>query len=336
MSKPKVEIIAEAGVNHNGDLSIALELIDAAANAGADYIKFQTFKAANLATKKAEKALYQKKSDISNETQYEMLSRLELSFEAHQVLLERCQEKKIGFLSSAFDFDSLDLLSRIDLPMIKIPSGEITNLPYLKYVGKMKKKIILSTGMANIDEIQEAISVLTQRGTEQKNIIILQCNSEYPTPMEDVNLLAMTSMAQKFNTKVGYSDHTLGIEVPIAAVALGAVVIEKHFTLDRNFEGPDHHASLEPEELIRMVQSIRNIEKALGDSIKKPSTSEKLNIPIVRKSIVTACPIKQGERFSEQNLCVKRPGTGVSPMRWDEVMGLFANKDYNKDELISL
>ena len=336
MKKPKVEIIAEAGVNHNGDISVAIDLIDSAAAAGADYIKFQTFKASNLVTNKAEKALYQMKSDVSNETQFEMLSRLELSFDAHQVLLERCREKKICFLSSGFDLDSLDLLSSLDLPMMKIPSGEITNLPYLKYIGKMKKRICLSTGMANIDEIQSAISILKEQGTKQKNIIILQCNSEYPSPMKDVNLLAMTSMAEKFNTEVGYSDHTLGIEVPIAAVALGAVVIEKHFTLDRNFEGPDHHASLEPEELTRMVHSIRNIESALGDGIKKPSPSEKINLPIVRKSIVTSRPIKKGERFSEQNLCIKRPGTGISPMRWDDVMGLYANKDYKQDELIIL
>ncbi|MDC3311473.1 N-acetylneuraminate synthase [Alphaproteobacteria bacterium] len=336
MHGQEVIIIAEAGVNHNGDMSIAFDLIDAAAEAGADFIKFQTFKADKIVTKTAKKATYQIRSEKTSQTHYEMLKQLELTDEMHRLLIERCHKKNIGFLSSGFDVDSIDYLLSLDIALIKIPSGEITNLPYLRRVGMALKPIILSTGMANNEEIHNAISVLKQAGAKQKEITILHCNSDYPTAMADVNLLAMQSIAQQFKTRVGYSDHTNGIEVPIAAVALGASVIEKHFTISRNFDGPDHKASLEPDELSEMVRYIRNIQCALGDGIKRPSLSESKNIPIVRKSIVTASPIKKGERFTEKNLCIKRPGTGISPMRWDEVLNGYANRDYRQDELISL
>ncbi len=336
MKSQHVDIIAEAGVNHNGDMSIALDLIDTAADAGADFIKFQTFKAEQLVTAKAEKAFYQKASECISETQYEMLTRLELSFENHKILIERCHEKNIGFLSSAFDLESLNFLLSLNMPYIKIPSGEINNLPYLRQVGTTRKKIILSTGMSNNDEITDAVEVLRKAGVGGERLIILHCNSEYPTPMQDVNLHAMVSLKEKFGNEVGYSDHTKGIEVPIAAVALGAIVIEKHFTISRDLEGPDHKASLEPVELAEMVSSIRNIEKAIGKKIKQPTPSEKENINAVRKSIVAACPIKKGQQYSEKNLCIKRPGHGISPMRWDEVMCLKANRDFQKDELISL
>ena len=336
MKTQHVDIIAEAGVNHNGDMSIALDLVDAAADAGANFIKFQTFKAEQLVTAKAEKALYQKDSEGISETQYEMLKRLELSFENHKVLIERCHEKNIGFLSSAFDLDSLNFLLSLNLPYIKIPSGEINNLPYLRQVGTTRNKIILSTGMSNIDEITEAIEVFRKAGVGKERLIILHCNSEYPTPMQDVHLNAMVSLKEKFGNSVGYSDHTKGIEVPIAAVALGAIIVEKHFTICRDYEGPDHKASLEPDELAEMVRSIRNIEKAIGEKIKQPTPSEKVNINAVRKSIVAAFPIKKGQQFTEKNLCIKRPGNGISPMRWDEVIRLKANRDFQKDELISL
>ncbi len=336
MKTQHVDIIAEAGVNHNGDMSIAFDLIDTAADAGADFIKFQTFKAEKLVTVKAEKALYQKDTDGISETQYEMLRRLELSFENHRALIKRCYEKNIGFLSSAFDLESLNFLLSLNLPYIKIPSGEINNLPYLRQVGITSNKIILSTGMSNSDEITDAIEVLRKAGVGQERLIILHCNSEYPTPMQDVNLNAMVFLKEKFGNKVGYSDHTKGIEVPIAAVALGANVVEKHFTISRDFEGPDHKASLEPGELAEMVRSIRNIEKAIGKKNKQPTPSEKVNINAVRKSIVAACPIKKGQQYTEKNLCIKRPGNGISPMRWDEVMCLKANRDFQKDELISL
>lgn len=336
MKAQHVDIIAEAGVNHNGDMNIALDLIDTAADAGANFIKFQTFKSEQLVTATAEKAFYQRNSEGISETQYEMLKRLELSFENHKVLIERCYEKNIGFLSSAFDLESLKFLLSLNLPYIKIPSGEINNLPYLREVGTARNKIILSTGMSNNDEITDAIEVLRKAGVGQEKLVILHCNSEYPTPMQDVNLHAMISLKEKFGNQVGYSDHTEGIEVPIAAVALGAIIVEKHFTISRNFEGPDHKASLEPGELVEMVRSIRNIEKAIGKKFKQPTPSEKANINAARKSIVAACPIKKGQQYTEKNLCIKRPGNGISPMRWDEVISLKANKDFQKDELISL
>lgn len=330
----KVFIIAEAGVNHNGSLELAKNLIDSACRAGADAVKFQTFKAEKLVSKKASKADYQKETTQSNETQFEMIKKLELDVSAHEELISYCKEKEIMFLSTPFDHDSIELLHGLGLEMFKIPSGEITNLPYLRHIGSLNKKVILSTGMANLGEIESALNILILSGTNKKNITILHANTEYPTPMEDVNLRAMQTIAKAFDIDVGYSDHTLGIEVDIAAVALGAKVIEKHFTLDKNMEGPDHKASLEPEELKAMVRAIRNIEKALGSSVKKPSTSEKKNMAVARKSLVAKTNIKKGEFLSEENICVKRPGTGISPMRWDEVLGTRAEKDYNEDDLI--
>jgi len=334
MSETHVTIIAEAGVNHNGELSLAFELIDAAAKAGADFVKFQSFKADSLVTQHAKKAAYQIKRNENHETQYQMLKRLELSDDMHHSLIARCKEKNIGFLSSGFDLNSIDYLASLQIPIIKIPSGEITNLPYLRHVGGLDKNIILSTGMANMQEIRDAINILQQAGTDLSNITILHCNSEYPTPMSDVNLAAMKKIATQLNVKVGYSDHTEGIEVPIAAVALGAVVIEKHFTIDRKFEGPDHKASLEPDELSHMIRAIRNIQKAIGSDIKKPSKSELSNLQVVRKSIVASQNIKLGDVFSEQNLTVKRPGNGISPMKWDCIIGTIADRNYVKDELI--
>ncbi|WP_045212421.1 N-acetylneuraminate synthase [Desulfonatronovibrio magnus] len=331
----KTVIIAEAGVNHNGSLDTAKLLIDAAAEAGADMVKFQTFKAAKLVTRGAEKAEYQQKATSINQSQYEMLQNLELSAEDHKALIRLCKDKNIAFLSTAFDHDSIDLLAGLGQNVWKIPSGEITNLPYLRRIGSLGQEIILSTGMADLGEIEDSLQVLEEAGTNRKNITVLHCNTEYPTPMQDVNLRAMQTIKAAFpGIKVGYSDHTQGIEVPIAAVALGATVIEKHFTLDRNMEGPDHKASLEPSELKAMVKAIRNIEQAMGDGIKRPSPSEMKNKPIVRKSIVAACSIKKGEVFTEENLTVKRPGTGIPPMRWDEVIGQTAHKDYMVDDLI--
>ncbi len=336
MSSGHVIIIAEAGVNHNGDISLAFELVDAAAKAGADFVKFQTFTADSLVTKSAKKATYQIKTNHSSETQYQMLKRLEISQDMHNALISRCKEKKIGFLSSGFDLESIDYLASLQIPFLKIPSGEITNLPYLRHVGGLNKKLILSTGMATMQEINDALDVLLQAGNNLSDIIILHCNSDYPTPMRDVNLAAMTAIENRFNVRVGYSDHTSGIEVPIAAVALGAIVIEKHFTIDRRLEGPDHKASIEPAEFFHMVSAIRNIQQAIGSGIKKPTKSELNNLPIVRKSIVAAQEIKLGDVFSEQNLTVKRPGLGISPMKWDYIIGTKADRNYKKDELIFL
>jgi len=330
----KTIIIAEAGVNHNGSIELAKKLIDVAIDAGADYIKFQTFKTELAISKKAKKAEYQQKNTGNNESQFEMVKKLELGFEQFKELKEYSEQKGIKFLSTGFDKPSIEFLNRLNLDFFKIPSGEITNLPYLKHIGKLDKKIILSTGMANIGEIENALDVLINAGTKKENITVLHANTEYPTPMEDVNLKAMQTIACTFGVNVGYSDHTLGIEVPIAAVAMGAKVIEKHFTLDRNMEGPDHKASLEPDELKAMVKAIRNIEQAMGDGIKKPSPSESKNIVIARKSIVAARDIKKGELFSEKNITAKRPGNGISPMKWDEVVGTIATKDYKEDELI--
>lgn len=327
-------IIAEAGVNHNGSIITAKKLIDVAAEAGADAVKFQTFKAERIVTRSAPKAQYQKTTDA--ETQFEMLKRLELSFDAHKELLKYCKKKGIAFLSTPFDLESIELLYSLGLEIFKIPSGEITNLPYLRKVGSLKKKVIFSTGMADIGEIEDALKVLEEAGTQRKNITVLHANTEYPTPMKDVNLRAMLAIRDAFKVKVGYSDHTLGIEVPIAAVAVGASVIEKHFTLDKGMKGPDHKASLEPDELKAMIKAIRNIERALGDGIKRTSDSEVKNMPIARKSIVAANDIKKGEKFSEGNLTVKRPGTGISPMLWDNVMGKTAIREFKKDEEIVL
>jgi len=330
----KVFIIAEAGVNHNGSIDLAKKLIDVASNAGADAVKFQTFKAKNLVTKNAKKAIYQKDTTNIKESQFNMLKKLELNIEAHKELILYCNSKKIIFLSSPFDHESIELLKDLDLEILKIPSGEITNLPYLRHIGKLDKKIILSTGMSTIDEVKNALSILINSGTKKNKITVLHANTEYPTPMEDVNLRAMVTIGKELDVNFGYSDHTLGIEVDIAAVAMGASCIEKHFTLDCNMEGPDHKASLEPSQLKAMVKAIRNIEKALGSSIKKASKSELLNIKIVRKSIVAKTKIKKGEILTQQNLSVKRPGRGMSPMKWDDVVGTKSTKDYNEDEPI--
>ena len=328
-------IIAEAGVNHNGNLEMALRLVDVACAAGADAVKFQTFKADNIIAVNAPKADYQKDATGPDESQLEMVKKLELDEAAHTRLHHYCQDKDIPFLSTPFDLESIDLLTRLGLEIFKIPSGEITNLPYLRKLGALKKRLILSTGMADLSEIKDALDVLVDAGSRMEDITVLHCNTEYPTPFEDVNLRAMLTIRSAFpGISVGYSDHTLGIEAPIAAVAMGATVIEKHFTLDRNLPGPDHRASLEPDELAAMISAIRNIEKALGTGIKKPSPSESRNIPVARKSIVAAAPIKKGETFTEMNITVKRPGTGITPMRWDEIIGRKAAKPYRKDELI--
>lgn len=330
----KVFIIAEAGVNHNGKKELAKKLIDVASEAGADAVKFQTFKTENLVSKNAQKAEYQKQTTNKEESQFEMIKKLELDVDTHKELISYAQEKNIMFLSTPFDHDSIELLDDLGLEIFKIPSGEITNLPYLRQIGKLNKKVILSTGMADIGEIEDALDILISYGTKKENIIVLHANTEYPTPMEDVNLKAMVTIGNTFDIKFGYSDHTLGIEVPTAAVAMGAYCIEKHFTLDKTMEGPDHKASLEPDELKAMVKAIRNIEKALGSSLKKPSKSEAKNKEIVRKSIVAKTEIKVGEIFTEDKLAIKRPGNGISPMYWDEIIGTFAQKDYKEDELI--
>jgi N,N'-diacetyllegionaminate synthase len=310
-------------------------MIDAAVEAGADAVKFQTFKAEKVVSKHAQKAEYQKKTTTADESQLEMIKKLELDAAAHRTIIDYCKKKKIRFLSTPIDLESIDLLNELGLDIFKIPSGEITNLPYLRKIGSLKKEIILSTGMADLGEIEDALDVLMEAGTEIENITVLHCNTGYPTLMDDVNLRAMLTIAEAFGVRVGYSDHTLGIEVAIAAVAMGATIIEKHFTLDKNMEGPDHKASLEPDELKAMVRAIRNVEKALGNGIKKPSPSELKNKPIARKSIVAARNIQKGETFTEENLTVKRPGMGISPMRWDEVIGRKAKRDYKVDEVIS-
>ena len=329
-----VFIIAEAGVNHNGSIELAKKLVDVASGAGADAVKFQTFKAENLVSKNAAKAAYQQETTDANESQFDMIKKLELDVDTHRELMAYCHQKKILFLSTPFDHDSIELLDKLGLEIFKIPSGEITNLPYLRHIGKLDKKVILSTGMADMGEIEDALDVLIEAGTKKENIIVLHANTMYPTPMEDVNLKAMQTIACTFGVDVGYSDHTLGIEVPVAAVAIGAKVIEKHFTLDKTMEGPDHKASLEPHELKAMVKAVRNIEKTLGTGIKKPSKSEQPNMEISRKSIVAEQEIKAGEILTEENLAVKRPGNGISPMQWDEIVGTVAGKDYKQDEMI--
>ena len=310
-------------------------MIDVAAEANADFVKFQTFKSDMLVTRSAEKAEYQKNLIEVEESQFEMLKKLELDQTAHEELIRYCERKGILFLSTPFDHDSIDLLAELDIPLFKIPSGEITNLPYLRHIGCMGKPIIMSTGMATLEEVRAALNVLLASGAEKEKITVLHCNTEYPTPMEDVNLKAMFTMENNLKgVAVGYSDHTLGIEIPVAAVALGATVIEKHFTLDRTLPGPDHAASLEPNELKSMIVAIRNIEKAMGDGVKKASTSEFKNIPIARKSIVAKKLIKNGENFTEKNLTVKRPGSGITPMKWDSYIGKSADREYKMDELI--
>ena len=330
----RVFIIAEAGVNHNGDINLAKKLIDVAVEAKVDAVKFQTFKTELCVSKNAKKASYQEENTGKEESQFEMIKKLELDENTHKELIAYCKQKNITFLSTPFDSDSIKLLDELGLSTFKIPSGEITNLPYLRQIGGLNKKIILSTGMANLGEVEAAIEVLVKSGTKRENISLLHANTQYPTPMEDVNLKAMITLKNAFGLEVGYSDHTLGIEVDIAAVAMGAKIIEKHFTLDKSLPGPDHKASLEPDELTAMVRGIRNIELALGDRLKHFSKSESENIKIARKSIVAKCDIKKGEIFSELNICVKRPGDGINPMRWDEVIGQISQKDYKQDELI--
>ena len=330
-------IIAEAGVNHNGSFDVAKRLVDAAVDAGADIIKFQIFNTDKLVAKSAKKADYQiKHTHNSGDSQYEMLKKLELSNEQHVALKKYCELKGIKYFSTAFDLDSIDFLASMHIGLWKIPSGEITNYPYLKKVSKFREPVIMSTGMCDECDIHNAINVLLKFGVTKNQITILHCNTQYPTPFEDVNLRAMLTIQKDFGTKVGYSDHTKGIEVPIAAVALGASVIEKHFTLDRGMEGPDHKASLEPSELKDMVAAIRNIELSLGDGVKKVSQSEAKNISVARKSIVAYSIIRKGDILSEQNITIKRPGTGISPMLWEEVIGTKAVKDYQPDDLISL
>ncbi|MEN8794483.1 MAG: N-acetylneuraminate synthase [Flavobacteriales bacterium] len=326
-------IIAEAGVNHNGDINIAKKLVDAAADAGVDYVKFQTFKADKLVNKDAKQADYQIENTGVVESQYQMLKRLELTDENHHILIDYCDKKGVKFLSTAFDFESIEFL-KDKLDFYKIPSGEITNLPYLIKVAKLKLPIVMSTGMANMQEVKEALAVLIAHGINKEDVTILHCNTEYPTPMKDVNLLAMKTIEKELGVEIGYSDHTLGIEIPISAVTLGATVIEKHFTIDKTMEGPDHKASLEPNELKAMVAGIRAIELAMGNGIKTPSESEQKNIKIARKSIVALTDIKEGEVFNESNITVKRPGTGISPMKWNEVLGSRASRNYKADELL--
>ena len=329
-----VFIIAEAGVNHNGSIELAKKLVDIASSSGVDAIKFQTFKARNLVTKTAPKADYQIQNMKNKDSQYDLLRKLELNIQAHEELINYCMKKNIIFLSTPFDVQSANMLHKLKLEIFKIPSGEITNLPYLRYIGSLRKKVILSTGMSNLSEIKEALEVLIDSGTQRNNITILHSNTMYPTPIEDVNLNAMQTIKNEFGVPVGYSDHTLGIEIPIAAVALGASCIEKHFTTDKSLDGPDHKASLDPIELRLMVKSIRNIEIGMGGFEKKPSPSEIPNLLPTRKSICAARAIKKGEIFTEENITTKRPANGLSPMLWDQVINKVATKNYQVDDLI--
>lgn len=332
-----VLIIAEAGVNHNGSLELAKQLVDKAADAGVDFIKFQTFKSEKLVSKSAKQAEYQQRNiGKKDDGQLAMLKKLELSAADHVELIAYCEQKGVKFFSTAFDLTTIDLLHSFNLGFWKIPSGEVTNYPYIRKIAQYHEPVILSTGMCELSDIEAAVKVLLEFGVQKEQITILHCNTEYPTPFQDVNLKAMLEIGEKFGVQIGYSDHTKGIEVPIAAVALGATVIEKHFTLDRNMEGPDHKASLEPDELKAMVSAIRNIEQALGTGHKTISESERKNIEIARKSIVAACPIKAGELLTEDNLTVKRPGNGISPMKWNEVIGTKAIKDFEEEEVIVL
>ena len=335
MSKRTI-IIAEAGVNHNGSLERALSLVDCAAEAGVDFVKFQTFKAENIVNKEAQKADYQIKNTTSKaQTQFEMLKKLEMESDWYPALMKRCEEKGVRFLSTGFDTESIDFLDAIKVPFYKIPSGEITNKPYLQHIARKGKVIILSTGMAHLQEVKDAVEVIEKEGVNRNQITVLHCNTEYPTPMEDVNLLAMKHIAQELGVKVGYSDHTLGIEVPIAAVALGACVIEKHFTLDRNLPGPDHAASLEPEELKALVEGIRNIEKAIGGTgVKEPSKSEQKNMAVARKSLHAARSLQKGCVIKQEDLIALRPGTGISPMEIDRIIGRVLVNDVEKQTLL--
>ncbi len=332
----KTLIIAEAGVNHNGDLNLAKQLVDVAADAGADLVKFQTFNANRQVTRVAKKADYQTQTTDRAESQHAMLQRLELTEDMHLQLIAHCEMRNIGFFSTGFDVESVDLLVKLKQDFFKIPSGEITNLPYLRHIGQLGKTVILSTGMASLGEIEAAIDALEKAGTPRANLTVLHCTTEYPTPMDEVNLYAMQSIQKAFGVAVGYSDHTPGIEVAIAAVAMGATVIEKHFTLDRNLPGPDHQASLEPQELKSMVTAIRNIEVALGDGIKRLTPSEARNKSVARKSLVASQVIKAGDIFTAENITTKRPGTGISPMYWDDVLGKKAQRDFSIDDLIDL
>jgi N,N'-diacetyllegionaminate synthase len=330
----KTLIIAEAGVNHNGRIDLAKKLVDIAASAGADFVKFQTFRADRLVSRTAEKAEYQQQDVDDKESQHQMLQKLELSESMHVELHAYCSEKRIGFLSTGFDIESINFLHGLGQRLFKIPSGEITNFPYLQHIGKLKGKVILSTGMSNMAEIEAAIRVLQDSGTLLSQITVLQCTTAYPLPMQDVNLRAMQTIQDKFKVEIGLSDHTLGIEIPIAAVALGAKVVEKHFTVDRKLPGPDHKASLEPTELDSMIRGIRNVEVALGDGDKRLMPSEISNIEVARKSIVASKAIKSGNIFSYENLTTKRPGNGISPMELKDLIGKAANRDYALDELI--
>jgi N,N'-diacetyllegionaminate synthase len=332
----KVFIIAEAGVNHNGSFDKALDLIQVAKDAGADAVKFQTAVPELVMTRDAVKAEYQIQTTDANETQLEMAKKIHLPLDAYGELKEKCDTLEIEFMSTAFDDVSIETLRKLGLKRVKIPSGEITNLPYLRQVGRMGKPVVMSTGMTTLHEVEAAMNVLLEAGVNKNDLTILHCNTQYPTPMADVNLKSMLTIRDELGVKIGYSDHTLGIEVPIAAAALGATVIEKHFTLDRTLPGPDHVASLEPNELNKMISAIRNIEQVLGDGVKKPSQSEMKNILVARKSIVARKPIQKGELFSEENLTVKRPGTGISPMVWDELMGKVSPRNFKDDELIAL
>ncbi len=330
-------IIAEAGVNHNGSPELARQLVDAAAAAGVDYVKFQTFQADKLVTRTARQATYQSRNlGHGEESQYTMLKRLELSADDHHALVSHCQARGVRFFSTAFDSESIAFLDTLGLPLWKVPSGELTNFPYLRAIGRTGKPVVLSTGMATLDEIKQAVGVLTRFGTPREGITLLHCTTEYPAPKDQVNLRAMQTMHERFGLPVGYSDHTEGIEIPVAAVAMGATVIEKHFTLDRSLPGPDHKASLEPDELKAMVRQIRAVESALGNGIKEPTPAELPNIPIARKSIVAATAIKRGELFTEENLTAKRPGTGLCPMRWESVVGQPAPRNFEPDEPIEL
>ena len=329
-----VIVIAEAGVNHNGSFELAKKMVDAAKEAGVDYVKFQTFNPQKLVSKYAEKAKYQKETTGSDETQLQMLQKLTLTEDNFLSLRDYCKEVGIGFISTPFDLDSIAFLETFDMDFWKVPSGEVTNLPYLEAIARTKRKVVMSTGMCNMNEIQDAMEVLKKNGTTE--ITLLHCNTQYPTPYEHVNLSAMSTIKDTLHKEVGYSDHTQGIEVPIAAVAMGATVIEKHFTLDKNMEGPDHKASLDPTELKQMFSAIRNIEKAIGNGLKEPSSSELTNKAVARKSIVASREIKQGEILSEYNLTTKRPGTGISPMKWYEVIGKAAARDFSEDEIIEL
>jgi N,N'-diacetyllegionaminate synthase len=332
----KTIIIAEAGVNHNGDLDTAKNLIEVAAESGADYVKFQTFKTDELVTPGANQAKYQKLNTGRDENQYEMLKRLELNYDHYEILIRHASSYGIKFISTAFDVGSLNFLQNFGLDMIKIPSGEITNLPYLLAVAEFKKPIVMSTGMSSLGEIEAALEVLYRRGIDFKHLTLLHCTSEYPAPMDEVNLRVMGTLQTAFGVKVGYSDHTMGIEIPIAAVAMGATLIEKHFTLDREMDGPDHKASINPKELKKMVSAIRSIEKALGDGVKRVTPSELRNISVARKSIVAKCFIKKGSVFTNENLSIKRPGTGISPMKYEDVLGKIAIRDFDVDQLIEL